>query len=328
MAQKLLLLFLLLTPCLSGAQANHVSFFEPSDTLNKNRFWFTLGGTSLAYTGTTFALYNVWYKKYDLSRFHTFDDSREWKNMDKTGHLITTYTEARLCYAGARWTGVGQNASIWTGVGVGMLLQSSLEMMDGYSAKWGFSWSDMGFNALGATLFAAQQYFWEEQRFMLKISSPALNYPDIPVFSLDGQSVTTPAIRARELFGTHYGELFLKDYNSLTLWLSFSPNLFLKQDHRFFPEWLNLSIGYSAENLYGGYENRWTNEEGATFVLPPDQFPRYRQGYLSLDVDLTKIKTRSRFLRTIFYSFNFIKIPSPTLEINGLGKVKFHALHW
>jgi hypothetical protein len=328
MIRTLLPLFFTILFLVANAQDNKVTFLIPSDTLNKTRFWSCAIGTTAAYAGATYGLYNVWYKQYELTSFHTFDDSREWKNMDKTGHLLTTYTQARIVYGGARWTGVSKNKAIWTGVGVGMLLQSSLEVMDGYSAKWGFSWSDMGFNALGAAMFAAQQHFWDEQRFLLKISSPPLKYPSTPVYSIDGNSVTTPAIRATELFGTNYGELFLKDYNSLTLWLSFSPNLFLKKDNRFFPEWLNLSIGYSAQNLYGGYENRWTNEEGATFQLPLDEFPRYRQGYLSLDIDLTKIKTRNRFLKTLFYTFNFIKIPSPALEINGLGKVKFQPLRW
>ncbi len=328
MSRKLILTLFLLFPLVIQAQENKVSFLTPSDTLNKNRFWYSLAGTTAAYGGATFGLYHVWYKNYDLTKFHTFADMGEWKQMDKTGHLLTTYTQARIAYAGARWTGVRKGPSIWTGVGVGMLLQTSLEVMDGHSAKWGFSWSDMGFNALGAAMFATQQHFWDEQRFMLKISAPPIRYPETPVYSVDGQSVTTPAIRARELFGTNYGELFLKDYNSLTLWLSFSPNLFLKKDNRFFPEWLNLSVGYSAENLYGGYANTWTNEEGATFQLPPDQFPRYRQGYISLDVDLTKIKTKSKFLKTLFYTFNFVKVPAPAIEFNGLGQVKFHPIRW
>lgn len=328
MSRKLIVFILICLPVAISAQENRVSFLTPSDTLNKNRFWFSLAGTTAAYSGTSFALYHVWYKNYELTKFHTFKDMREWKQMDKTGHLLTTYTQARIAYGGARWTGMQKNPAIWSGVGVGMVLQSTLEIMDGYSAKWGFSWSDMGFNALGAAMFATQEYFWDEQRFILKISAPPIRYPEIPVYSIDGQSVTTPAIRARELFGTNYGELFLKDYNSLTLWLSFSPNIFLKKDKRFFPDWLNLSVGYSAENLYGGYSNSWTNEEGAIFELPSADFPRYRQAYLSLDVDLTKIKTNSKFLKTVFYTFNFIKIPAPALEINGLGKVKFHPLRW
>lgn len=328
MSRFTLIILLILLPQLSFSQQGQSSFLTPSDTLNKSRFWGTTISFTSAYVGTTFALYNVWYKNYELTSFHTFDDSGEWLNMDKAGHLLTTYTQARAVFGGAKWTGLKKNPAIWTGVGVGMLLQTSLEVMDGYSAKWGFSWSDMGYNALGAGLFAVQQYFWDEQRLLLKFSSPIIKYPDSLIPSVDGNSITTLANRAANLFGDNYGQLFLKDYNAQTLWISFNPNILFGGDRKIFPEWLNLSLGYGVQNLYGGYANSWTNKEGATFVLPPDEFPRYRQGYLSLDVDLTKIKTKSRFLKTIFYTFNFIKIPAPALEINGLGKVRFHPIYW
>ena len=69
--------------------------------------------------------------------------------------------------------------------------------------------------------------------------------------------------------------------------------------------------------LYG--ETKSTNE----FSQEP-----YRQFYLSLDVDLTKISTKSKLLKTVFSVVNFIKIPSPTLEFNGKGHIKFHYLYF
>jgi hypothetical protein len=55
---------------------------------------------------------------------------------------------------------------------------------------------------------------------------------------------------------------------------------------------------------------------------------RYRQFYLSMDVDLTRIKTKSKVLKGIFSVVNFIKIPFPALEYNSLGQVKFHFLYF
>jgi len=52
-------------------------------------------------------------------------------------------------------------------------------------------------------------------------------------------------------------------------------------------------------------------------------FNRYRQGYFSLDVDLTRIKTKSRFLKSVFSCLNIIKIPFPNLEVSE-GKLKFN----
>jgi len=51
---------------------------------------------------------------------------------------------------------------------------------------------------------------------------------------------------------------------------------------------------------------------------------RYRSYYLALDLDLDKIKTRSKFLKTTFFVLNFIKFPLPTVEFNSLGETKFY----
>ncbi|WP_340169217.1 hypothetical protein [Lacinutrix sp.] len=55
---------------------------------------------------------------------------------------------------------------------------------------------------------------------------------------------------------------------------------------------------------------------------------RQRQFYLSLDVDLTKIETKSNTLKTIFSIFNAIKIPFPTLELNSKSGVKFRPVYF
>ena len=55
---------------------------------------------------------------------------------------------------------------------------------------------------------------------------------------------------------------------------------------------------------------------------------RVRQYYLSLDVDLTRIRTNSHLLKTIFDVLNVIKVPFPALEINSQGLVKFHSIYF
>jgi hypothetical protein len=114
-------------------------------------------------------------------------------------------------------------------------------------------------------------------------------------------------------------ERLLKDYNGQTYWLSANVHSFLKQSK--IPNWLNFAVGYGADGMITG-----RSEINDSFLYPETQ--RTRQFYLSLDVDLTKIHTRSHFLKTFFSIFNSIKIPAPTFEINGLGKVKFHYLYF
>jgi hypothetical protein len=45
----------------------------------------------------------------------------------------------------------------------------------------------------------------------------------------------------------------------------------------------------------------------------------YRQYYLSIDFDLTAIKTRSKTVKTLIFFANMIKIPAPTVEFSTQG---------
>ena len=87
------------------------------------------------------------------------------------------------------------------------------------------------------------------------------------------------------------------------------------------PKWLNLAIGYGAEGMITG-KHEFVN----TIFLPEHE--RYRQFYLSLDVDLTKIETKSHFVKTILTIFNTLKIPAPAFEIKGNGGSKLHLIYF
>jgi len=216
---------------------------------------------------------------------------------------------------------------MWTGVGVGMGLQLTIEVMDGFSEKWGFSLPDVGFNTLGVSLFAAQELLWQEQRLVPKISATPVHYSTAPLVSVDGSQVSSLAERARDLYGSSYLESFLKDYNAQTYWLSVNLASFMQEQPVWLPRWLNVAVGYGAGNMFGGYENRWP--EGAPeFILSEAIYPRYQQYYLSLDVDLRKIPAKKRWVRGILGVLNFVKIPAPALEINSLGTVRFHPIRW
>lgn len=315
---------------LYGQELKPRSFLEPADTFHRGRFW-TMAGTGTVLYATAFTgLYEAWYKNYELGGFRTFNDAGEWMHMDKIGHSMTTYAESYLIFHMARWTGMPRRSAMWTGAGAAMLLQTTIEVMDGFSVKWGFSWADMAYNAAGAGLFIGQEMLWEEQRIWMKVSNTRPTYPGYPVYSVDGGAVSTLRTRAHDLFGASFGEAFIKDYNGQTLWLSVNPSAFILPNHHDnkFPRWLNLAVGYGAQNMYGGYANSWTDDAGNRFVYNDPLHPRYHQFYLSLDVDLTRIRTDSRFLKVLLGALNWIKIPAPTLEVNTKGGVIFHPLYW
>lgn len=304
-----------------------LSFLTPSDSFHKGRFWAAAGAGTAIYGGFAYGLYQSWYKNYELSSFHTFNDLHEWQQMDKVGHLFTTHFEANLLYSGARWAGISPRGARWSAAGIALWLQTTIEVMDGFSSKWGFSWSDMAFNAAGAGLFVGQEYLWEEQRILVKVSSDIFKrYPESSLSAADGTITTSLQERANELYGHSFAERFLKDYNAQTIWASANLRSFAGQNS-FWPSWLNVAVGYGAENMFGGFGNEWTRDS-AVFAVSADEYPRYRQFYLSLDIDLSRIKTKSRVLKTLFRCINYVKIPAPALEVNTLGKVRFHPLHW
>jgi len=322
----------LITFCLStsaSGQYNYkdsISFFEPAPSFSKSRFWtITMTGT-VAYTGTMIGLNELWYKQYPRGKFHFFDDWKEWNQMDKAGHLFSTYFESVYAYKGAKWAGIKENDAIWIGAGVGLLLQTSIEVLDGFSTNWGYSVPDFAFNALGTATFVIQQKAWREQRISFKVSATKRAYSDDIIYSENGEFTSSLARRTEDLYGAHLAETFLKDYNAQTIWASININSFLNEEVRF-PKWLNIAVGYGAENMFGGFGNTW-EENDQTFSLLEEAYPRYRQFYFSPDVDFTRIPTKKPLIKTLLSVLNIFKFPAPALEINTEGKVKIHALHY
>lgn len=293
-----------------------LSFLEPAPTLNKGRTGAFVGGITGIYAGALVGLDYLWYRGYARSKFHLFNDMGEWNQMDKCGHAQTAYFEGLWAYHILRWSGVKKNkAAIYGGL-TGFMMQTTIEIMDGLSAKWGFSLGDIGANFIGATMMTWQEIAWGEQRIQLKFSPHIVNYPQ-------GQLEN----RARNLYGSNYAQTFLKDYNAQTYWLSVNPASFNpKQKHA---RWINIAIGYGAGNMYGGFENKWTDENGQ--VVDRTDVKRYRRFFISFDADFTKIPTRTRTGKFFLGMLNTLKLPAPAIEFNTLGQVVFHPcffLNW
>ncbi|WP_235296709.1 DUF2279 domain-containing protein [Portibacter marinus] len=314
--------FLVLGQCLHAQS----SFIVPADTLNKKRFKTAAVFAGTTYTGFSIGLYHAWYKDFEQAPFHFFDDWNEWNNMDKMGHFYTAYFQGVLCYKGARWTGLNERRSIWTGILLGTLFQSTIEVMDGFSEKWGFSVYDVAYNIAGVTAFGLQQNYWKEQRIQFKVSSYSRPYSRVPILARSGQEITSIENRADQLFGNSFAERFLKDYNAQTLWASVNIHSFLPEHNRF-PKWLNLALGTGSENMFGGFENAWENN-GAVFELSETSFPRYRQFFIGLDVDLTRLPIDNYYWNSLLSILNIFKLPGPAIEFNTLGQVKFHLIHF
>jgi hypothetical protein len=279
----------------------------------------------VVYTGAVISLNELWYTEYPRTSFHFFNDIEEWQQMDKAGHMFTSYFESDWTYHLARWTGMDRKSSIWTGALVAVGLQTTLEILDGFSSEWGFSAYDFAFNIAGAGMWAGQQAGWNEQRISMKVSSTHRTYPQDPIMGVPG-GTTTLMERTDDLFGENLLQSFLKDYNAQTIWMSVNIHSFLKEESRF-PKWLNIAAGYSGENMFGGFENKWEVGEN-TFQTSDEEYPRYRQLIFSPDIDLTKINVKSKPLKTLLGMLNIFKFPAPALIINGKGKAEWDWLYY
>lgn len=230
--------------------------------------------------------------------------------MDKAGHAWTAYHTSRFTTNMWRWAGVEDKKAMLYGTGSSMLYMLSIEYLDGHSAEWGWSWADVGANFLGAALYAGQELGWQEQKIGIKFSSHYKNYGGIDLKE-----------RADKLYGSSFPERLLKDYNAQTYWLSANIKSFFPQTG--LPDWLNVSVGYGADGMFGGFENIAKSKVDGTITFDRRDIKRYRQWYLAPDVDLTKIKTASKLLKSVFSALNVLKFPAPALEFsNGRFKVK------
>ena len=292
---KLPLVILALLAAFSGRAQD---WLKPADSLDTQRQTTVLITGGIAYGLTLFALDRLWYSDYQRSSFQLKNDNVEWLQMDKAGHGYAAYHLSRLGAEAMAWSGSSKKTQLVAGTASALGFLTAIEIMDGHSKRWGFSWGDMAANVAGAGLFAGQELLWQEQRI-------------IPKFSFH----TTPYASERpEALGASVPEQVFKDYNGQTYWLSANLQSFGIAKS---PSWLNLAFGYGAEGMITA------NDDLINTVFLPEK-SRFRQYYLSLDADLTKIKTDSATLRTLFSIFNTIKIPAPALEINEKGIVKFH----
>jgi hypothetical protein len=296
------------------------SWLRPDTVFNASRFYVSAGTGAALYGAASVGLYQIWYKEYERGPLKSFNDWPEWHQMDKAGHVFTAYMFNRYAFAGLRWAGLKRPTARYAALGVANLLQGTIEVFDGYSAEWGFSWSDMGANLAGSLVFTAQDALWQEQRILLKVSNDLRPHPDIPITNANGATSNLGDI-SRERFGDFPFERYLKDYNAQTTWASINPASFFPKSK--IPQWLNLAVGYGVENVYGAYSNTWrVGEEG--FRYPEE---RYRQWYLSPDIYLSRIPTKKRWVRLTLGILDFIKIPAPALEYSR-GKFRGHWVMW
>ena len=269
----------------------------PSE-LDKQKRNILLISEASAYTIALVGLNQLWYADYPKSDFHFINDNKEWLQMDKLGHLSSSYYTGVAGIKAYEWAGFSRKKAIWYGGMTGSLFLTIIEILDGYSEEWGASSGDLIANTTGSLLAVTQALKWKEQRIQLKYS----------------YSPTKFAANNPEQLGESYLERALKDYNGQTYWMSFNLKSLMQIENENFPNWLSLALGYSAT----GMETPFAQDNNSD---------RARQFLLSLDVDLNKIKTKNKALDAVLHTFGFLKFPAPAMQYTN-GNISFHSVYY
>lgn len=269
---------------------------DSSSLVNRKRLNAVIIGSGAAYTGTMIGLSSVWYSQYDKQSFHFFNDALEWKQVDKVGHFYSAFQLNSIGSHLLQWGNIDKSKSDKISSLTSFLIMSSIEVLDGYSAGYGASGSDLLANGLGASFYLAQNLIWNETRIHPKYSFHRSDYA---------------SLRPNTLGSTPLEEL-IKDYNGQTYWLSVDMHKFAR-----FPKWLNVAVGYGANGIV--YANDNQNSAAG--------FTSYRQYYLTLDFDLSAYRSKSKVLNTLIFFVNIIKLPAPGFEFSQ-GKLTGHLFSY
>lgn len=278
--------------------------FPSRDTVDPLRFHSLWTGKLLFMGGSYYMLDRTWYQGHSRTSFHFFDDSGDWLQMDKAGHLWSAFHLSRGSSALWQWSGIREERAALYGAGVGTLFLTGVEVMDGFSKEWGFSLADAGSNLLGSAAFYLQKKKWGKAYFL-------------PVFSYRPSSL---ARHRPGLLGSNFPERLLKDYNAQSYWINIDPELW-GDDHPF-PDWLALSVGYGADGMLGGSRNPAYNNSGQ--ALP--SFDRTRRFYLSFDLLLKELPVEGKGWRTLFRVLDAFRFPFPALEYSPQAGFRGHLL--
>lgn len=278
---------------------------DTTDTLSneqvKKRVTILASGFVVGYATSLYFLNKAWYSQDSWSSFHFHDDLLYWNQMDKAGHFYTAFHQSRAGVDALRWAGVSEKKAIWYGGMLGIVLQTPIEIFDGFSSEYGASMSDFAANTLGSAGLIAQELAWGEIRIMPKFSFHTTNYGP----------------QRLEIFGSSLPEQILQDYNGQSYWLSVDVAAFLKSESRF-PKWLNIAAGYGAGNMIYGNPNQ--NRLAG--------YKSYRQFYISPDIDLRYLPVRNKILKAAIYLVSMYRIPMPALEYNTRNQLIFHPIYY
>lgn len=274
--------------------------------IDKSRLGFTIAGSVAGWAGMTIYFYESIYRNNLSSSFRFTNDLGANRDMDKSGHMLSSYN---LSIAGIhlmKQTGMDKKRAAWIGGSYGVVFLTTKEILDGFREGYGFSLPDMAGNIAGSAFAVSQELLLGQQVVRIKYS-----YND------RGLAKESSDDMGRDLAGR-----MIFNYNCQTHWLSLNINS-LGGSMKVFPGWLNIAFGHSVFGMTGGCSSSTvTKSTGLT------NSAGYRQVFIAPDIDLSAIETGSGFFNGVLRTLNFIKIPSPAIEYNRVDGFRLHLLYF
>ncbi len=188
-----------------------------------------IGGVTAAGFIYGYAVQNdIWWKDENAS-FH-FNWQEDWTyahGADKAGHLYFPYLISSVYGDLFQWSGIEKDdAYLYSGI-LALTHQTFVEVRDGFSQRWGFSWGDMIFNTIGAAFPYAKAKLPALRGIFFKVSY----YPSLR-------------------FRNNSHKVIIDDYESTYHWAVLNINKYLDQDNKsFLWDFLNIGFGHGVKNL-------------------------------------------------------------------------------
>ena len=114
---------------------------------------------------------NLWWKG-DKSKFH-FTWRQDWiyaLGEDKFGHFFFPYLVSNIYSQALEWADFDKEKSLWYSSSFALAYETFVEIRDGFSNQWGFSWGDFTADALGSAYPVFQNKIPVLKNFNFEIS--------------------------------------------------------------------------------------------------------------------------------------------------------------
>lgn len=221
-------------------------------------------------------LNNLWWKGEQSSFHFTWRDDWVYAlGADKLGHFYTPYIGTDIYRQAFRWTGMSREASLHWGAGLASGYTTYVEIRDGFSAEWGFSWWDFIANNLGVGWRVAEFYEPWLENIRWKVSYDA-----------------------SDAFKEGAYSTIIDDYESTYHWASLNVNGFLPESwRRYWPDWINIAVGHSVKGVRA-YDGSGHHEL-----------------YLGLDWNTEGLPGGGSFWNRLKRFANYYHLPAPAVRI-------------